>query len=100
MKTSYHPAFQVAYYLQCLPNELTQQIPRTTKFDWNNKNIKHSFGYDWYQENQQLFEIMQVVSKHQQLLKVNRVLIRVIAIKRFILCYTGQIREKVFNAPP
>ena len=49
--------------------------------------------------NQQLFETMQGVSKHQQLLKVNRALIRIIAIKRFILCYTGQIKEKVFNAP-
>jgi transposase InsO family protein len=30
---------------------------------------------------------------------VNRALIRIIAIKRFITCYTGQIKEKVFNAP-
>jgi hypothetical protein len=89
MKNIYHPAFQVAYYLQCLPQELLLQIPRTTKFDWNHKDVEHLCGYDWYQNNQQLFETIKFVSNHQNLLTIIRALIRIIAIKRFIVCYTG-----------
>lgn len=41
---------------------------------------------------------MQAVSKHQQLLKINRALLRVLAVKQFIASYRGQIKEKVFYA--
>jgi hypothetical protein len=47
-KTSYHPYLLVAFYLNCLPKNILQIIPRSTRFDWNHRDIQDSFGYDWF----------------------------------------------------
>jgi hypothetical protein len=36
----------VASYLNCLPENILQIIPRSTKYDWDKREIKNSFGYD------------------------------------------------------
>jgi hypothetical protein len=94
MKTSYHPAITVAFYLNCLPNELIQYIPRSTRFYWQHKDKSTHFGYEWFCQNQQLFQTLRQVSSNKKLLQINRALIRIIAIKRFITNYTSCIREK------
>jgi putative transposase len=93
MKTSYHPAITVAFYLNCLPNELVQHIPRSTRFDWQHKDKSTYFGYEWFCQNQQLFQTLKQVSSNKKLLQINKALIRIIAIKRFITNYTSCIRE-------
>lgn len=36
-KQTYHPFITKAFYLQILPENLLIEIPRTTKYDWQNK---------------------------------------------------------------
>jgi putative transposase len=95
MKTSYHPAITVAFYLNCLPAELLQHIPRSTRFDWQHKDKSTCFGYDWFCQNQQLFNTLKQVSNNKRLLQINKALIRIIAIKRFIAGYSGCIKNKM-----
>jgi hypothetical protein len=97
MKTSYHPATTVAFYLNCLPNELVQHIPRSTRFDWQHKDKSTYFGYEWFCQNQQLFQTLKQVSTNKKLLQINRALIRVVAIKRFITKYAVSIQSKLLS---
>jgi hypothetical protein len=83
-KTSYHPYLLVAFYLNCLPKNILQIIPRSTKFDWNHRDIQDSFGYDWFLENKDLFHTLQMVAINKKLLKINKAFLRVIAIIRFM----------------
>jgi hypothetical protein len=83
-KTCYHPFVLIAFHLNCLPDNLLQAIPRSTRFDWTHKDIQGSFGYGWYQENKNLFLTLQLITHNEKLLKINRVSLRVIAIKAFI----------------
>jgi len=91
-KNSYHPYILVAYYLNCLPEDILTVIPRSTRFDWQHRDINNSFGYDWFKENESLFETLQIVAQNRKLLSINKVLLRVIAIKRFIDANMAGIR--------
>ena len=83
MKVSYHPAVLLAYYLNCLPKEITEQIPRSTLYEWKKKTGTSQFGYNWYYNNRDLFNTIQQVCSRKKLLKINKVLLRVIALTRF-----------------
>src|SRR5450432_2070072 len=83
-KTSYHPYLLVAFYLNCLPKNILQIIPRSTVYDWNHRDIQDSFGYDWFIENKDLFHTLQMVAINKKLLKMNKTFLRVIAIIRFM----------------
>jgi hypothetical protein len=83
-KMSYHPCVLVAFYLNCLPKNLLQIIPRSTRFDWNRRDIKDSFGYEWFLENKDLFDTLQLLALNRRLLKINKTLLRVMAISRFM----------------
>jgi putative transposase len=93
MKTSYHPSLVVAFYLNCLPNELQQHIPRSTRFDWRNKDKSTYFGHDWYCQNKQLFQTLQQISASKKLLLIVICLLRVIAIKKFITSHAVSIKR-------
>src|ERR1017187_3246326 len=80
-KTCYHPFVLIAFHLNCLPGNLLQAIPRSTRFDWTHKDIQGSFGFGWYQENKNLFLTLQLITQNKKLLKINRAILRVIAIK-------------------
>jgi hypothetical protein len=96
-KFSYHPAILIAFYLHCLPPELLQHIPRSTRHDWNTKNVTALFGYDWYLQNQHLFSTLQQVAINKKLLKINKALLRAIALKRFITNYSNRIKKGLGN---
>src|SRR4051812_8903169 len=97
MKTSYHPAITVAFYLNCLPPDLSQYIPRSTRFDWLHKDKSTYFGHEWFCQNQQLFQTLQQVSTNKKLLKINKALIRIIAIKLFITNHSTSIKNKILS---
>ena len=97
MKTSYHPAISVAFYLNCLPTEILQHIPRSTRFDWLHKDKSTCFGYDWFCQNQQLFQTLKLVSTNKKLLQINRALIRIIAIRRFITAHATSMKNKLLS---
>ena len=83
-KTSYHPFILIAFYLNCLPDNLLGLIPKSTRFDWQHRNLQDSFGFGWFQENKDLFLTLELISQHKKLLKINKALLRVIALKSFI----------------
>ena len=99
MKSSYHPAVMVAFYLNCLPPDLLKRIPRSTKHDWHHKDLNTQFGHDWFCSNHQLFSTLQQVAGNKKLLHINRALIRIVAIRGFIIKYTACIKRGLFKIP-
>ncbi len=97
-KTTYHPFLLVAFYLDFLPDDLKYTIPRSTRFDWKNKNIETTFGYQWCCQQQLLFHTLQQVAVNKKLINISRALIRVIAVQHFIKKYKSQIKSKLFNS--
>jgi putative transposase len=97
-KQSYHPFVVVAFYLLILPEKLLCKIPRSTQYEWQHKPVMELFGYDWYCQNQHLFTTLQEVAASKRLLQVNRTLLRIIAIQRFLQKHQSHIRHKIFNA--
>ena len=83
-KASYHPYLLVAFYLNCLPENILQIIPRSTRFDWQHRKIQDSFGYDWFIGNKDLFQTLQLIAINKKLLIINKVFLRIIALKRFM----------------
>src|SRR5260370_12123512 len=91
-KTSYHPYLLAAFYLNCLPADLLQRIPRSTRHDWTRKDQIALYGYDWYNANRPLFDTLLEVTASKQLLRINRALLLIIALKRFLIFYHDRIK--------
>src|SRR5664279_4163624 len=83
-KTSYHPYLIFAFYLNCLPENILELIPRSTRFDWHHRKIQDSFGYDWFVGNKELFQTLQLIAINKKLLKINKPFLRIIAIRRLM----------------
>jgi len=94
-KVSYHPYLLVAFYLRCLPIDIEERIPKSTRHDWSHKDMASLYGYEWYLQNQQLFQTLQQVSVSNRLLQINRALLRVIALKRFMGHHAHRIKDNV-----
>jgi len=97
-KQSYHPFILIAFYLNILPESILVKIPRSTRYDWEHKSEINLFGYEWYLENQNLFNALQQIVTNKKLLKINKALIRIIAIRHFLQHHQTHIRYKHFNA--
>lgn len=97
-KQAYHPYILLGYYLHILPDEVLQRIPSSTKHDWKQKNNQLLFGYDWFLQNQSSFTVLQQVFTNKKLLKINRALLRIIALGRFIKKYHTRIKDNIGNA--
>ncbi len=95
LKTSYHPYLLIAFYLNCLPEAWQHRIPRSTRHDWKHKDVTALFGHDWYLQNRHVFDTLQQVASSQRLLRVNRALLQVIALKRFIQKYQHRVKQKM-----
>lgn len=46
-KNSYHPLFIVLFVLDLLPHEVIQQIPKSTRNDWDKRKLEQAFGYQF-----------------------------------------------------
>ena len=97
-KQSCHPFVVIAFYLNILPQALRTIIPRSTRYEWEQKPVMELFGYDWYCQNQHLFHTLQEVAASRRLLQLNRAFLRIIAIQRFLQRHSVHIRYKIFNA--
>lgn len=91
-KNSYHPYILVAYYLNCLPENILSVVPRSTRFDWHHRDLINSFGHAWAKENEGEFEALKLVAQNKKLLAINKALLRVVAIKRFVETNASKIR--------
>lgn len=56
------------------------------------------FGHEWYLQNQASFPVLQKVFTNKKLLRINKALLRVIAISRFIKKYQARIKDNIGNA--
>jgi hypothetical protein len=83
-KNSYHPYVLVAFYLSSLPENILSSIPRSTRSDWHHRDLNNSFGHAWAKENESEFETLKLVALNKELLAINKALLRVVAIKRFV----------------
>ncbi|MDR3715635.1 MAG: hypothetical protein P4L51_22725 [Puia sp.] len=97
IKSSYHPCLLVAFYLNCLPDDLLQHIPGSTKYGWSHKDHVALVGYDWYMQNRHTFDALQQVATSQKLLKINKALLRVIALQKFIRVYAHRIKDNIYS---
>ncbi|HEV2478183.1 MAG TPA: hypothetical protein VGS79_00905 [Puia sp.] len=93
-KLTYHPYLIIAFHLRCLPDELHERIPRSTRFDWSRKELNTTFGFEWASGQHQRFETLQQVATSKKLLRVNLALLRIIAIKRFLHRYASRLSGK------
>jgi transposase InsO family protein len=93
-KRSYHPFVWVAFYLQILPEELLRTIPKSTTQYRRNTNEQALFGYNWYQQNKHLADALTEIAQSKKLLRINLLLLRVIALRRFIIQYKSELKER------
>jgi putative transposase len=96
-KASYHPHLLIAFHLHCLPPEWLQRIPRSTRHEWLHKDQTALLGYDWSVQNLHLFNTLREVSASRKLLRINKALLRIIALNRFIARHRARLTE---NIPP
>lgn len=96
-KTCYHPYLLIGFYLNCLPDELSSRIPRSTRHEWHHKDQAALYGYDWYMQNRPLFNTLQEVAASRQLLRINRALLRIIALTRFMTLYRRRVIDNIYN---
>lgn len=94
-KYSYHPYFLLAFHLNILPDHQLQRILKSTRHDWKQKNTKMMFGYEWYLQHQSSFTVLQQVFTNKKLLQINKALLRVIALSRFIKKYQVRIKDNI-----
>src|SRR6185437_1566009 len=88
-KLTYHPYLIIAFHLRCLPDELSERIPRSTRFDWSMKELSEAFGFDWACQQQQFFDTLQQIASSRKLLRVNMALLCIIALRRFLHYYSA-----------
>lgn len=93
-RQSYHPFVMVAFYLQFLPEEILAVIPRSTRHEWQHKPVAELFGYHWYCQNQHLFQTLQEIATSKKLQKINKALLRIIAVQRFMHKHKLLIRSR------
>ncbi|HZK64311.1 MAG TPA: hypothetical protein VFC34_09205 [Puia sp.] len=51
---------------------MSQIIPRSTRFDWDKRDLQSSFGYDWFLENKDLFHTLQLIAINKKLISINK----------------------------
>ena len=83
-KRQYHPYIPLAFHMRMLPEKLTQQLPRSTKHYWHKKDLQQLTGYEFAIEQQDTLNTLSVIASNKHLLTVNKVLIKIIALSRYI----------------
>ena len=97
-KRSYHPSILIAFHLKFLPEELSSALPRSTRSGWNHKEQRLQFGYDWFIDNKDRFATLQCVAANEHLIKINKALIKIIALRRFITSHKQRLKDKAGSA--
>lgn len=98
MKSTYHPAIVLAFYMNLLPSDMTKQIPRSTLHDWKSKKESvQLFGYSWYLQNKNIFDTLELICKYNRLLQINRAMLRIFALQRFYQQYKTAIHQNKLN---
>jgi putative transposase len=99
MKRTYHPWLIIAFQAGILPTELMQGLPRSTKYDWQHKSLNACVGYYWYCQQEERLRILKEIYNSNKLMQVNRALLRVFAIKRFMHRHTLALKQGIQQVP-
>lgn len=94
-KRAYHPFILIAYYLNFLPQEILQDIPYSTLYDWKRKDILHLYGVQYFNDNKQLFNTLEAVANHRKLQTAVKLLLKIIAIRNFIATYQQRLKNNL-----
>jgi len=92
-KRQYHPYIPLAFHLRILPEKFTQQLPRSTKHYWRKKDLQQLSGYELAIEQQDTLNTLSVIASNKHLLTVNKALIKIIALSRYISKNAHSIRS-------
>lgn len=83
-KRQYHPYIPLAFHLCILPEQALQQVPRSTRHYWRKKDIQQLTGYEYVIGQQDVLSTLSLIASNKHLLAVNRALLKIIAISRYI----------------
>lgn len=92
-KRQYHPYIPLAFHLNILPEKATQQLPRSTRHYWRKKDLQQLAGYEFAIGQQDLLDTVATIASNKHLLAVNKALIKMIAIIRYIRKYRLGIKS-------
>ena len=92
-KRQYHPYIPLAFHLRMLPEKVTEQLPRSTRHYWRKKDLQQLTGYELAIEQQDILHTVAVIASNKHLLAVNKALIKIIAISRYISKNVQSIRS-------
>ncbi len=96
-KNSYHPFISLAYQLNFLPSELWLQLPRSTRHDWQHKDQSTLFGHDYFLANRDKFNTLEAVANNYTLLTINKALLKVIALKKYMVANKERLHKGFVN---
>lgn len=83
-KRSYHPYIPLAFHLSLLSEDSLKQVPRSTKRYWKSKKTAALFGFELCPQQQDLLNTLSLIAQNKHLMAINKALLYVIAIKKFI----------------
>lgn len=83
-KRQYHPYIPFAFHLRILPEKAAQQLPRSTRHYWRKKDLQKLAGYEFAIQQQDILNTVAVIASNKHLIAVNKALIKMIAISRYI----------------
>ena len=92
-KRQYHPFIPFAFHLRILPEKATQQVPRSTRHYWSKKDLQQLAGYEFAIQQQDVLHTLAVIASNKHLITVNKALIKIIAISRYINKNAQSIRS-------
>jgi hypothetical protein len=93
-RKQYHPVVPLAFGLALLPPDVYRQVPRSTRHDWRIRQAKQLFGQELVTQQQKLAEVCSALTTNNWLLRVNKTLIRILAIRKFIQTHAAAIRAQ------
>ncbi len=93
----YHSILPFAFYCSLLTQPQLRSIPRSTRYYWHKRNQMVLFDAG-LSEHAEHLTTLQAIANHRQLLKLNKALLRAIALTRFIGKNTAAIKSRQQNA--
>jgi putative transposase len=98
-KKIYHPILIIGYKTGILPQSICQAIPRSTRNNWQHKDLGKTYGHGWYTANQLELEVMKEIYQSKTLMQINIALLRLFAIIRFMKRHAFASKQGLQNVP-
>jgi hypothetical protein len=72
-KKTYHPLLiiTIGYKTGIVLQNIGQQLPRSTNYHWQQKNLENTFGHCWHTANQKQLAVLKQVYQNKKLIQLN-----------------------------